>query len=145
MLKASEADAAVFEAVEALERDTRAVEDRLLQPTLAEADEKSFRGELELYLKLLWLQAEVGAGAADVSGNADFPPTRAEREVYQLLSGQLSEARKAFDALYATALPAFNETMRARGLAQLMSVSEPEEPEPEPRAQDEDEDDDLGE
>jgi photosystem II stability/assembly factor-like uncharacterized protein len=113
MLKASEAAAVDFETVEALERDARAVEDRLLQPTLAEADEKSFRGELELYLKLL--------------------------------SGQIAEARKAFDALYATALPAFNETMRARGLAQLMSVSEPEEPEPEPRAQDEDEDDDWGE
>jgi photosystem II stability/assembly factor-like uncharacterized protein len=144
MLKASQAAAADFEAVEAFERDVQAVEDRLLQPTLAEADEKSFRGELELYLKLLWLQAEVGAGAADVSGNADFPPTRAEREVYELLSGQLAEARKAFDALYGTALASFNETMRARGLAQLMSVQEPEAPEPEPRAAEEEEDDDWG-
>jgi hypothetical protein len=145
MLKASKAAAADFEALDAFERAARTVEDQLLQPTLAEADEKSFRGELELYLKLLWLQAEVGAGGADVSGNADFPPTRAEREVYALLSGQLARARTAFDALYATTLPAFNETMRARGLAQLMSVSEPEEPEPEPRAQDEDEDEDWGE
>ena len=50
-----------------------------------------------------------------MSGNADFPPTRAEREVYERLSGQVAEARKAFDALYATTLPAFNEAMRARG------------------------------
>ena len=142
MLKASHAEASDLEAVDALERSARAVEDRLLQPTLAEADEKSFRGELGLYLKLLWLQAEVGAGGADVSGNADFAPTQAEREVSALLSAQLAETRTAFDALYGTALPAFNEAMRARGLAQLMNVQEPEEPEPEPRARDEEEDDD---
>jgi len=142
MLKASHAEASDLEAVDALERSARAVEDRLLQPTLAEADEKSFRGELGLYLKLLWLQAEVGAGGADVSGNADFAPTQAEREVSALLSARLVETRTAFNALYGTALPAFNEAMRVRGLAQLMSVQEPEEPEPEPRARDEEEDDD---
>jgi hypothetical protein len=142
MLKARKAPAADLDAVAAFEGEARAVEDRLLQPTLGEADEKSFRGELGLYLKLLWLQAEVGAGAADVSGNADFPPTEAEREVYALLSGRLAEARKALDALYATALPAFNEVMRSRGFAQLMPVPEPEEPEPPPRAREEDEDDD---
>jgi hypothetical protein len=142
MLKASRAPSADFETVTSLERDACAVEDRLLHPTLGEADEKSFRGELGLYLKLLWLQAEVGAGAADVSGNADFPPTDPEREVYALLSGRVAETRKAFDAFYAAALPAFNAAMRAQGLAELMIVKEPEEPEPPPRAQEEDEDDD---
>jgi photosystem II stability/assembly factor-like uncharacterized protein len=142
MLKARKATTADFDALAAFEREARAVEDRLLQPTLGEADEKSFRGELGLYLKLLWLQAEVGAGGADVSGNADFPPTQPEREVYEMLSGWLAEARKALDALYATTLPAFNEAIRSRGYAQLMPVPEPEEPEPPPRAQEEDEEDD---
>ena len=142
MLKARKATTADFDRVAAFERDAQAVEDRLLQPTLGEADEKSFRGELGLYLKLLWLQAEVGAGAADVSGNADFPPTQAEREVYELLSARLAEVRKALDALYATALPAFNEAMRSRGFAQVMPVPEPEEPEPPPRAREDEDDDD---
>jgi photosystem II stability/assembly factor-like uncharacterized protein len=142
MLKAAKAPAADLEAAAGFEREARAVEDRLLQPTLGEADEKSFRGELGLYLKLLWLQAEVGAGGADVSGNADYPPTQAEREVYVLLSGRLAESRQAFDALYATALPAFNETLRSRGLAQLMRVPEPEEPEPPPRTTEEEDEDD---
>jgi photosystem II stability/assembly factor-like uncharacterized protein len=144
MLKAGKAASPGLEAVDALERTARAVEDRLLQPTLAEADEKSFRGELGLYLKMLWLQAEVGAGGADVSGNADFAPTRAEREVKAALSDRLAEAQRAFDALYGTALPGFNEAMQARGLARLMIVREPPEPEPEPRAQEEEEDDDWG-
>jgi hypothetical protein len=142
-LKAGKADPADREAADKLERSVRAVEDKLLQPTLAEADEKSFRGSLELYLKLLWLQAEVGAGGADVSGNADFAPTRAEMEVYELLSGRLAEVRRQFEELYGTTIPAFNEAMRAKGYVQLMAVSEPEEPRPETK-EDEEEDEDWG-
>src|SRR5262249_46933555 len=110
-----------------LETATRAVEDRLLQPTLAEADEKSFRGPLELYLKLLWLQAEVGAGAADVSGAADFAPTQSEIEVHAQLAQTPESVRQDFDALYRTRIPAFNEAARAKGLLQLMTVTEPDE------------------
>ena len=72
MLKAARAPAADVDAATDIEKKARAVEDDLLQPTLAEADLKSFRGPLKLYLSLLWLQAEVGPGAADVSGNADL-------------------------------------------------------------------------
>jgi len=138
MLAAAKASAADTDAAEDLEKKFRAVEDRLLQPTLAEADQKSFRGPLELYLKLLWLQAEVGSGAADVSGNADFPPTQPELEVYDLLSKTLEEARGRFDELYATAVPAFNEAMRAKGYIQLMTVVEPEAPVEPPAPEEED-------
>jgi hypothetical protein len=140
MLKARKADADDLAAADALEKSARAVEDKLLQPTLAEADEKSFRGPLELYLKLLWLQAEVGAGGADVSGGADFAPTRAELEVYDLLSGQLAQVRRGFEELYGTSIPAFNESMRAKGLVQLMTVLEPEEPRSEAAPEEDDED-----
>lgn len=142
MLKAAKADTADFEAADALERGAREVEDKLLQPTVAEDDEKSFRGPLQLYLKLLWLQAEVGAGGADVSGNADFPPTQAEREVYALLAGRVAEARQQFDALYGTTIPAFNAAMRDKGYVQLMTVVEPEEPQPAPVPEEEEGDDD---
>lgn len=143
-LEAVQAGAADLEAVEALEREARAIEDELLPPTLAEGDEKSFRGPLQLYLKLLWLQAEVGAGGADVSGNADFAPTQAEREVYALLAQRLAATRAAFDRLYETTIPAFNAAQRERGYAQLMDVSEPDEERPVPAPEDEEEDDDWG-
>jgi photosystem II stability/assembly factor-like uncharacterized protein len=142
MLKAKRADAADFAAVEALEAAARSVEDRLLQRTLAEADEKSFRGPLQLYLKLLWLQAEVGAGGADVSGNADFAPTRPEQEVYELLAKRLADVRKDFDALYETTIPAFNDAMKAKGYARIMTVTEPDQREPEPELQEDEGDDD---
>ncbi len=144
MLKARKALPADFEAAASLEAAARAVEDRLLQPTLAEADEKSFRGPLELYLKLLWLQAEVGAGGADVSGAADFAPTRSEVEVHEQLAKTLESVRQDFDALYRTRIPAFNETARTRGLLQLMTVMEPDEREPVTADDDEEADPDAG-
>jgi hypothetical protein len=144
MLKAGKADKSVLAQADELEKKARTVEDKLLQPTLAEGDLKSFRGPLELYLKLIWLQAESGVSGSDVSGNADFPPTAAEREVYELLSGQLAEARRDFDELYARAIPAFNDAMRAKGHVQIMTVKEPDEPRAEEPAGEPDEGPDAG-
>jgi photosystem II stability/assembly factor-like uncharacterized protein len=139
MLAAAKAGPADLEAANAMGKSLQSVEDLLLQPSLAEADQKSFRGPLQLYLKLLWLQAEVGPGAADVSGNADFPPTQPEQEVYTLLSGQLAEARKAYDELYGKTVSAFNDAMAAKGYVRIMTVNEPEEPGEEQKEPDEDE------
>ncbi|HTD52460.1 MAG TPA: sialidase, partial [Thermoanaerobaculia bacterium] len=138
MLRAAKAPRPEIAAAEELEKKIRSVEDRLLQPTLAEADLKSFRGPLELYLKLVWLLAESETGGGDVSGNADFPPTQAEREVYELLGKQLAEVRRDFDDLYGKTIPAFNETAKAKGFA-LMTVKEPPAPRTEkPEEPDED-------
>ncbi len=101
---------------------------------------KSFRGPLKLYLKLIWLQAESGVSGSDISGNADFPPTQAELDVYDLLSRQLEQSRKEFEELYGKTIPAFNDAMRARGYIQIMTVREPGEPRPDERDKERDED-----
>ena len=73
-----------------------------------------------------------------MSGNADFPPTQAEREVYELLGKQLADVRRDFDELYGKTIPAFNETSKAKGFA-LMTVKEPPAPRTEkPEEPDED-------
>lgn len=144
MLKAGKAPEADVDAAKEIEKKTRAVEDELLQPTIAEADTKSFRGPLKLYLSLLWLQAEVGPGAADVSGNADLAPTQPERDVYALLAARLAETRTRYEELYEKSIPAFNEAARAKGYVQLMTVIEPEEPRADQAAEDDDEDGDDG-
>ena len=60
---------------------------------------------LKLYLKRVWLQAEVGTGRADVSRGADFAPTQAEREGFALLHSQLEQARAEFRKLYDATIP----------------------------------------
>lgn len=100
------------------------IEADLLQPTIAEADQKSFRGPLGIYLKLIWLSAEATTGLADVSGGADFAPTQSERDVFALLDGQLNQTKQKADALFATDIPAFNRAMQAKGIAGIMPVQE---------------------
>ncbi|MBV9074252.1 MAG: sialidase, partial [Acidobacteria bacterium] len=67
MLKASNADKSLGDSVKDLDGKALAIEDQLLQRTVAEGDLKSFRGPLQLYLKFVWLGAEVGSGGADVA------------------------------------------------------------------------------
>ncbi len=95
-------------------RKLRAVEDKLLQPTLAEGDAKSFRGALKLYLKFVWLQAEVSSGGGDVAGNADFRPTQPQLDVYKKLTGELDEVKAAFKVLYERDVPAFGGRLGGR-------------------------------
>jgi photosystem II stability/assembly factor-like uncharacterized protein len=99
-----------------LDSAAQAVEDQLIQKTLAEADQKSFRGPIQLYLKWLWLAAEVGAGGADISGGADFAPTAAELEVHEVLSKRLEKVKTEYDEFVNKTVPAFNETMRQKGV-----------------------------
>ena len=116
---------AAVDAIVAMDAKARAIEDDLLQPTLAEGDLKSFRGELKLYLKLLWLQAEVVSGGGDVAGNADFPPTAAQREVYAELAKRLEGVKSRFSAFYETEVPAFDRQLEQLGLGRILRVGQP--------------------
>ena len=112
----------VNDAIATLDKQASAVEDQLLQKTIQEGDLKSFRGPLQLYLKFVWLNAEVGTGGADVSGNADYAPTEPEKEVYKVLSDRLANVKSQFDELYKITIPAFNQQMGQKGLGRLMTV-----------------------
>jgi photosystem II stability/assembly factor-like uncharacterized protein len=122
MLKASNADKSSGDSIKELDGKALAIEDQLLQRTVAEGDLKSFRGPLQLYLKFVWLGAEVGSGGADVAGNPDFPPTQSEVDVYNLLHGQLEKAQSDFNNLYSQDVPAFNDAMSKKGMGRLMTV-----------------------
>ncbi|HEU5453283.1 MAG TPA: hypothetical protein VFU76_14910 [Terriglobales bacterium] len=122
MLGAEHADPSLAGSVDEFDAKARGIEDRLLQKNIAEGDLKSFRGALQLYLKFIWLGAEVGSGGADVSGNADYAPTPSEVEVFNLLQQRLNAAKTDFDDFYAKQLPAFNEQMSGKGLGRVMAV-----------------------
>ncbi|MBL8143671.1 MAG: DUF1684 domain-containing protein [Acidobacteria bacterium] len=98
------------------------VENELLHPTIAENDLKSFRGPMGLYLKFLWLQAEVHTGGGDVSGNADFAPTRAQLAVYDKLVADLAAQKAALEILYRDDVPAFESLLGSKGLSRVIRV-----------------------
>ena len=122
MLKAANADKSIGDSAKELDGKALAIEDQLLQRSIAEGDLKSFRGPLQLYLKFVWLGAEVGSGGADVAGNPDFPPTQSEIEVYNLLHGELEKAESDFNNLYSKDVPAFNDEMAKKGMEKVITV-----------------------
>lgn len=112
----------VLEKADGFDAKLANVEEQLLEKTIAEGDQKSFRGPLGLYLKFVWLGAEIGTGGADVSGNSDFPPTQAEYEVFHLLDGELKEAQNQFAGLTQSDLTVLNQELAKAG---MQSISVP--------------------
>lgn len=124
LLVATHANASLLEATDALNNRYVAQESQLLHPTIAEGDEKSFRGPLGLYLKFIWLGAEVGTGGGDVSGNSDFAPTQSEIEVTALLEKQLDNVASAVNDLNLHAVPAYNSRLQGSGVSRITVVQE---------------------
>ncbi len=122
MIAGQDAHANTRKAITALDARLLAVEDELLHPSIAENDLKSFRGPMGLYLKFLWLQAEVGTGGGDVSGNSDFAPTRAQLAVYEKLAGDLAAQKAKLDAVYRDDVPALEKVLDDAGLSRIIRV-----------------------
>lgn len=87
-----------------------AVELRLLSRTDMHSDDKWYVEAYKIYMQYLWLSAEVGLGAGDVQGGAEYRPTDAALAWLADLEGELSEATRAYDDLVGNVLPAFHRT-----------------------------------
>jgi hypothetical protein len=127
ILNARKAEKSLLDATDELDKKYLAQENQLLHPTIAEGDVKSFRGPLGLYLKFVWLGAEVGTGGGDVAGNSDFAPTESEKQVFGLLDSQLHSVQSAVSAIEADAVPAYNATLSKAGISVLTAVAPTEE------------------
>jgi photosystem II stability/assembly factor-like uncharacterized protein len=122
LLTQNKADKSLLDATTKLDDQYRAAEDQLMHPTIAEGDEKSFRGPLGLYLKFIWLGAEVGTGGGDVSGNSDFKPTQPELDVFDLLHKQLEDVKASVDDLNAHATAAYNSQLQSSGVLRIITA-----------------------
>lgn len=85
-----------------------AVELQLLSRTDMHSDDKWYVETYKVYMQYLWLSAEVGLGAGDVQGGAEYRPTDAALTWMTNLEGELKAAAQAYDALIGNVLPAFN-------------------------------------
>ena len=122
LLVAKGAEKNLIDATDALNRKYLDQEDQLMHPTIAEGDEKSFRGPLGLYLKFIWLQAEVGVGEADVSGNSDWPPTEPEKQVFAELDTQLHNVDAAVKHIDDSDLSTYNALLAKGGVQRITVV-----------------------
>jgi hypothetical protein len=79
-----------------------------------ESDDKYYVEPFAVYMNLVWLSGEVGSGAGDVAGGADYRPTAASLAVLSGIEQALTTARTSYANLIGTEIPAFNAAMRGR-------------------------------
>src|SRR4029453_5623537 len=110
----SSADADALAAVDAMDKKLMDVELRLLSRTDPHSDDKWYVESYKIYMNLVWLSGEVGTGAGDVAGGAEFRPTDASLAVLAMLEKQLTEAKAAYDRVMRDDVAAFNKAMAGK-------------------------------
>jgi photosystem II stability/assembly factor-like uncharacterized protein len=93
----------------------QAVEEKLLERAQWTSDDKYFRQAYRVYMNLIWLNGEVGPGAGDVAGGADYRPTDTSIELLAQLEAQLAASKVEYQALLDRDLAAFNRMVSERG------------------------------
>ena len=97
---------------DSLEEKLIGAEEDLTQLKLTGRGQDDVRYPMKLMGRLGWL--------ADGAGVADFAPTTQQREVQQLLHGQVQAARSRLDALLQKEVAGFNEKLRKRNVANIV-------------------------
>jgi hypothetical protein len=113
-LKVRGSDAALAEQLKALDQKMLDVELLLLSKTDLHSDDKWYVEKYKVYMNLIWLSGEIGTGAGDVAGGAEFRPTDASMTTLSELERALAGARLAYQKLVETDVKAFNELMGSR-------------------------------
>jgi photosystem II stability/assembly factor-like uncharacterized protein len=98
-----------------LDRKMQAVEEKILERAQWTSDDKYFREAYRVYMNLIWLNGEVGPGAGDVAGGADFRPTDTSLQLLDILEKQLASAKAEYEALLARDLGEFNRALAEKG------------------------------
>jgi len=109
---------ALLKQVQVMDKKLFDVEAKLLEPAQMTSDDKYFQQAYRVYTNLLWLNGEVGPGAGDVSGGADFPPTDTSVSVLETIEKDLNAAKSEYKTLMERDVPAFNRAI-AGGMTPL--------------------------
>jgi photosystem II stability/assembly factor-like uncharacterized protein len=107
---------------EALDKKLLSIEHKLVSQALLNSDDKYFVEPYQLYLNLIWLNAEVGTGGGDVAGGADFAPTDTQLELLKTFENQMTDVDTEFRTFLREDIPAFNRTLNDFG-ALILTVS----------------------
>jgi hypothetical protein len=78
------------------------------------SDDKWYVESYKVYMQLVWLSGEVGSGAGDVQGGAEYRPTDAAIEWLRSIDAELTQAAMDFGRFVESDLPAFNRAMDGR-------------------------------
>jgi hypothetical protein len=103
--------AALLKQIAEMDKKLFEVEAKLLEPAQMTSDDKYFQQAYRIYMNLIWLNGEVGPGAGDVSGGADFPPTDTSIGLMEGIEKELNAAKSEYRNLLDRDVPAFNRAV----------------------------------
>jgi hypothetical protein len=119
LLAANASNASQAQPLRELDTKMMNVELRILSRSDLNTDDKWYVEPTKLFLSLIWLSGEVGTGAGDVAGGADYRPTDASMATLASLEKDLVAAKAAYAGLM-TDVVSFNKTMSGK----LPAISE---------------------
>ncbi len=122
MLSSEKADKQMQDAAEQTDKKMQDVEYELMSKSLAASDDKTYITAWKVYYNLLWLNAEIGSGAGDVAGGADYKPTDTEVELARDVEQKLSQAETDYKNLMTKEVPAFNRTLMEHNVTPIVSA-----------------------
>jgi hypothetical protein len=121
VLAQTDAAKPLLDALDEVQSELIAIEDKLLQRQLHASDPKSYREEMMLYSKLLWFSGDIGTGAGDIRNTEDFGPTSQQLEVYDILKERLAGVRAEYNRFLNETIPAFNSQLQASGHGNIVT------------------------
>ena len=124
MLRADRSRAELLKSVQDMDQKMQSVEYKLVSKALTTSDDKYFIAAYKIYFNLIWLNGEVGTGAGDVAGGADYGPTDTALNLTDMIEKDLAAARAEYRALMEKDVPAFNRSLAASGVTPLSANNE---------------------
>jgi photosystem II stability/assembly factor-like uncharacterized protein len=103
--------AALLKQVSEMDKKLFDLEARLLEPAQMTSDDKYFQQAYRVYMNLIWLNGEVGPGAGDVAGGADFAPTDTSVGMLENIEKDLNAAKADYKTMMERDVPAFNRAI----------------------------------
>ena len=78
------------------------------------SDDKYYTTAYRVYMNLIWFNGEIGTGAGDVAGGADYQPTAVSYPILAGIERKLAAAKTAYTHVITVDLAAFNRSMAGK-------------------------------
>ena len=121
MLDSDDGDKKTAQAAHEMDQKLQDVEYEMLSKPLAASDDKTYITAWKVYYNLLWLNGEIGSGAGDVAGGAEYRPTDNEVDEVHDIEQKLVKAEADYDNLMKKEVPAFNHTLAEHNVTPIVA------------------------
>ncbi|HLY61141.1 MAG TPA: sialidase [Terriglobia bacterium] len=121
MLPSQKKEGDLSKLVESMGQKMLSIESLLAGREPLNSDDKYYAEAYKPYLNLIWLNGEVGTGAGDVAGGADFAPTETTPAILNEIEAELGVAQTAYRNLVEKEVPPFNHSLAEHGIMPIVA------------------------